>query len=69
MRENNQGFWEYTDTISTKCKDIYLKRKIDDNHFSFLDEQANISCQKVREIELSDEISFDEFLQNYFDNS
>ncbi|MEO1943587.1 MAG: glutamate--cysteine ligase [Candidatus Thioglobus sp.] len=69
MRENNQGFWEYTDTISKKCKDIYLKRKIDDNHFSFLDEQANISCQKVKEIELSDEISFDEFLQNYFDNS
>jgi glutamate--cysteine ligase len=66
MRKNNQGFFDYTDTLSKQYKDAFLNSNTDKNHFRYLDEQAKKSCQKVAEIESSDEISFDEFLKDYF---
>jgi len=66
MRDNNLGFFDYIDTLSKQNKSKFLLDKIDKSHFILLDKQAEISLKQLEEIEGSDEISFDEFLKNYF---
>lgn len=66
MRDNNLGFFDYIDTLSKQNKSKFLLDKIDKSHFILLDKQAEISLKQLEEIESSDEISFDEFLKNYF---
>jgi glutamate--cysteine ligase len=68
MRNNNQGFFDYTDTLSKQYKSSFLSNRVDKNHSNFLDEHAKISCKELKEIEQSDDISFEEFMTNYFDN-
>lgn len=66
MQDNNQGFFEHTHNLAKQYQQRFLAQNINQAHFDYLDNQAKISCQKQREIEKSDTVSFDVFLQNYF---
>ena len=66
MRDNNLGFFDYIDSLSKQYRSEFLSSEIDKKHFKFLDEQVDISLTKLKEIEQSDDMSFDEFLENYY---
>ena len=66
MKHEEKGFFEYTDQFSHKYQKLYKGMKINDGYFSELDKLRILSVEKQKEIESGDEISFDQFLEEYF---
>ena len=66
MRENNQGFFDFANSLSKKHRQTFLAKKINHKHFYYLKNQAQKSFDAQKNIEDSDNISFDKFLANYF---
>jgi len=66
MRENKQGYFQYINEISHQYKELYRIQAIDKNNFSDLSDMASSSLCQQTEIEAEDEISFDEFIAEYF---
>jgi glutamate--cysteine ligase len=69
MKECNQGFFDYTNSLSKQYRSYFLSNKINQKHFDYLDHQAKISCKKQQQIETSDLVDFDIFLTEYFKNT
>ncbi len=69
MKERNQGFFDYTNSLSKQYRSDFLSNKINQKHFDYLDHQANISYKKQQQIEASDLVDFDVFLTDYFKNT
>jgi glutamate--cysteine ligase len=69
MKERNQGFFDYTNSLSKQYRSDFLSNKINQKHFDYLDHQAKISCKKQQQIETSDLVDFDIFLTEYFKNT
>lgn len=69
MKECNQGFFDYTNSLSKQYRSDFLSNKINQKHFDYLDHQAKISCKKQQQIETSDLVDFDIFLTEYFKNT
>jgi len=66
MQAKNQGFFGYTDALAKKYQKESLAEALDKGHFAYLDGQAQKSCQQQLAIEQADNMSFDEYLENYF---
>ncbi|KAA0449429.1 MAG: glutamate--cysteine ligase [Candidatus Thioglobus sp.] len=66
MQANKQGFFDYTDALSKQHQKDFMAQKIDKAHFAYLDQQAKKSCQQQFAIEQADNMSFDEYLADYF---
>ncbi len=69
MKERNQGFFDYTNSLSKQYRSDFLSNKINQKHFDYLDHQAKISYKKQQQIEASDLVNFDVFLTDYFKNT
>ena len=69
MKGRNQGFFDYTNSLSKQYRSDFLSNKINQKHFDYLDHQAKISCKKQQQIEASDLVDFDIFLTEYFKNT
>ena len=65
MQNQEQGFFEYTDQFSYKNKEHYKNLVVDKGYFDELDELSSSSKRNQLEIESSDEVSFDQFLEDY----
>lgn len=63
---NKESYYEFARRKSIEHRDIFLERTLSDEKESLLKEMAKSSIQKQAEIESSDEISFEQFLENYF---
>lgn len=66
MKIQNQGFFDYTNTLAKQHQKNFLVQKVDGAHFEYLDQQAKKSCEQQLEIEQADNITFDEYLIDYF---
>ncbi len=66
MKAKNQGFFDYSNTLAKQHQKDFLAQEIDQAHFAYLDQQAKKSCQQQREIEQTDNMSFDKYLAHYF---
>ncbi len=66
MQTMQQGFFDYTNNLAKQYQQQFMSQNINQTHFDYLDKQAGISCQAQRDIEAADNVSFDEFLANYF---
>lgn len=66
MENHNQGFFDYTNTWAKQHQQAFLSDEIDQVHFDYLDQKAKKSCQQQFEIEQADNMSFDEYLSDYF---
>jgi len=69
MKDRSQGFFDYINSFSKKYRRDFLSNEVDQQHFNYLDKQAQFSCEKQAEIERSDNVSFDQFLVDYFKRS
>ena len=56
---------EYTDQFSHKNKEHYKNLVVDKNYFDELNELSQSSQKKQKQIEASDQINFDQFLEKY----
>jgi glutamate--cysteine ligase len=66
MKNRNQGFFDYTNTLSKQHRREFLEKPIDSDHFNYLDQQTQASCVQQLEIERADNLSFDDYLSHYF---
>lgn len=66
MKEQNKGFFDYTNALSKQHQKYFLAQEVDQAHFDYLDWQAKKSCQQQLEIEQVDNMTFDEYLADYF---
>jgi len=65
MQNQEKGFFEYTDQFSHKNKEHYKNLVVDKNYFDELNELSQSSQKKQKQIEASDQINFDQFLEKY----
>jgi len=66
MKSQGQGFFDHINTYAKQYRQDFLAQDINQAHFDYLDEQAEASCQRQREIEAADTLSFDQYLAQYF---
>ena len=66
MKDEEKGFFEYTNQFSLKNKELFNEMPITEEYFVELDIQKILSINKQLEIESSDTLSFDDFLADYF---
>ena len=69
MRKNGEGFYHFARRMSQQHFDYFNSVKLDAKRQSFFKEQAEASINKQKEIEQSDTLSFDEYLNKYFAQS
>ena len=66
MKSQGQGFFDHINTYAKQYRQDFLAQDINQAHFDYLDEQSEASCQRQREIEAADTLSFDQYLAQYF---
>ena len=67
MRENNEGFFHHAQRMSKHHYHYYKTHALSESKIKFFEDAAKESIEKQHQIESEDSVSFDEFLQNYFD--
>jgi glutamate--cysteine ligase len=68
MREHQEGFYRFTQRMSLQHQRYFLDLSLDAEQAQAFDASVARSLEKQRAIEAADEIPFDEFLKNYFDD-
>lgn len=63
---NNESYYEFARRKSNEHRDVFLKRKLPIEKEQKFQQLAKQSIKKQKEIERKDDVSFDQFLKNYF---
>jgi glutamate--cysteine ligase len=66
MKENDEGFFHHAQRQSKHHYQYYKTHALAEEKIRFFEKLAAESLQKQKQIEADDNISFDEYLQNYF---
>ncbi|TNF36569.1 MAG: glutamate--cysteine ligase, partial [Gammaproteobacteria bacterium] len=66
MREQGEGFYHFARRMSQQHYDFFKRVHLAADSKSFFDRLAQESLEKQKQIEMSDTLSFDEYLQKYF---
>ncbi len=69
MKENDEGFFHYAQRKSKLHYQYYKTHSLSADKINFFETMASDSLVKQKMIEADDEISFDDFLKNYFDGN
>lgn len=67
MREKNIGFFELVDGLAQKHADYFANLPVDQQEVETLKAAAKTSLQKQADIEEQDNASFEQYLQDYYD--
>jgi len=67
MQRKEIGFFEYIDKFSHQNRELYRSISIDKDYFIELDELSIFSRQDQLKMEAEDVLTFDKFLEEYFD--
>ena len=66
MIENNEDFFDFSLRLSKQHQQWFLERPLDGGKQTAFEAEASLSIQKQYAIEQADDISFEQFLQHYF---
>jgi glutamate--cysteine ligase len=66
MREHDEGFFHHAQGMSMHHNQYYKNHPLSEEKVRFFENMANESLAKQKKIESEDAISFDEYLENYF---
>jgi glutamate--cysteine ligase len=69
MRENDEGFFHHAQRMSIHHNQYYKNHALSENKIQFFERMASESLVKQKQIESEDRISFDEYLDNYFNEA
>jgi glutamate--cysteine ligase len=67
MRENDEGFFHHAQRMSKHHYQYYKTHELSEDKIRFFEDSAKESLEMQHQMEDEDSMSFDEFLQNYFD--
>ena len=68
MQDHQECFFEFANRISKQHEKLLRNSALTEKDIDFFKNHVRQSVEKQRQTELSDTISFDEFLHNYFSN-
>ena len=68
MKENNEGFFYHAQRMSKHHYQYYKTHPLAEDKVRFFEKMASESLEKQKQIELEDSISFDEYLEGYFND-
>lgn len=68
MRKNNEGFFHFAKRMSNNHHDYFNEKQLSPEKKEFFDKAVADSIKKQKKIESDETMSFDDFLQDYFDN-
>jgi len=68
MRDNKECFFEFANRISRQHENQLRDSELSEKDKNYFQKHVEQSVEKQRQTEVSDTISFDEFLHNYFSN-
>jgi glutamate--cysteine ligase len=66
MKENDEGFFHHAQRMSKYHYHYYKTHSLPADKVGFFEKMASDSLEKQKQIEADDMISFDDYLQNYF---
>jgi glutamate--cysteine ligase len=66
MKEHNEGFFHHAQRMSKHHYRYYKTHALSEEKIRFFEQAARESLEKQHQIEAADSISFDEYLQKYF---
>ncbi|VAW70627.1 Glutamate--cysteine ligase [hydrothermal vent metagenome] len=66
MREEKEGFYFFAKRMSQKHNEYFKALTLSDEREAFFDKQVSASLEKQSQIEAADNVTLDEYLQNYF---
>ncbi|MBE9560134.1 MAG: glutamate--cysteine ligase [Proteobacteria bacterium] len=66
MREHDEGFFHFAQRMSKHQYQYYKNHALPEEKREFFEEMARKSITRQQELEVQDDMSFDEYLQNYF---
>ncbi len=69
MREDDEGFFHHAQRMSKYHYHYYKKHNLSENKIQFFEAMASESLKKQKQVEADDVISFDDYLNNYFNES
>ena len=69
MKENDEGFFHHAQRMSKHHYQYYKTHPLAEEKVKFFEHMAKESLQKQQQIELEDMISFDDYLENYFNDA
>ena len=69
MRDYNEGFFHYAQRMSKHHDQYYRQQHLPADRLQYFEQLAESSRQWQKQIEQSDNISFDEYLANYYRNA
>lgn len=67
MKENDEGFFHHAQRMSKHHYQYYKMHALSEEKIQFFEKLASESLEKQKQIEADDTISFEKYLQNYFD--
>jgi glutamate--cysteine ligase len=68
MREYDEGFFHHARRMSIHHCNYYKKLPLPEDKIEFFEDMAKQSVEKQKQIELQDDTSFDQFLEDYFNS-
>ncbi len=69
MREHDEGFFHYAQRMSKHHTQYYESHSLSEEKNAFFEKMASDSLIKQKQIEADDKISFDEYLEHYFNHA
>ena len=69
MKENDEGFFHHAQRMSKHHYQYYKTHPLAEEKVKAFEQMAKESLQKQKQIELEDKISFDDYLENYFNDA
>ncbi|MEN8180410.1 MAG: glutamate--cysteine ligase [Pseudomonadota bacterium] len=66
MRQNGESFFDFAQRKSLEHYDYYVQQSLSAETEAIFQHESTASWEKQRDIEKGDQVSFDEFLANYF---
>ena len=69
MKENDEGFFHHAQRMSKHHYQYYKTHPLAEEKVKAFEQMAKESLQKQKQIELEDTISFDDYLENYFNDA
>lgn len=68
MKENDEGFFQHAQRMSMHHHHYYKKQTLEKSKIQFYEKLTRDSLRKQKEIEAEDAVSFDKYLEDYFEN-
>ncbi len=69
MKENDEGFFHHAQRMSKHHYQYYKTHPLAEEKVKVFEKMAKESLEKQKQIELEDTISFDDYLENYFNDA